>query len=133
MSDIIIPIEIDLKLTQDTKELPKLSEKVLEMGELVIRTYLGMHVPDFTVAETEIRMPNPVTMVALYRTAMNKTLVARFAFFDFDDVIVEGGLVENSVDRKAWVFSCSSGFLTKNYPVIKKALDNAGVKPNPVA
>ncbi len=129
MENIIELLESELKVAQETKEVPELSKKMLEMGELVVRTYLGKNIKDFNMLETNTNVSNPVTLTAIYRSGMKKLHVARFSFFDFDDVMIEGGLVKHSHDEKIWFFSCSSGFLAKNYPILVELLKKAGISP----
>ena len=110
--------QIPLKTAQRNDATPALGRLVKEMGELVCRTYLGKQVKDFCVADTEFRMDTPVSLTATYKSPLGKQCVCRFLFYDFEPVVVEGGLVTHYADEKGWIFQCSSGFLVQNYQPI---------------
>lgn len=105
---------------------PAITAKVAEKAELVLRTFLGKHIPEFVVAETEMRMNLPCQITAMNEAAITgKLFVCKFMFFESDDIIVEGGLVKATNDEKVWIYTCSTAFLDANYEAIKEIIDRA--------
>ena len=116
---------LPIKTEEETSQTPKITEKVEQMAELVCRTYLGRFLPEFKVADTECYLETPASLLAVYEAPLGKTYSAKFLFFDFDPVHVDGGVVKFDTKEKSWVFTCSTGFLEQNYPKIIAAIEAA--------
>lgn len=111
-------MSFDLKTTEPAdfnEPKPKISLLVEEKAELCCRAFLGKFVPDFQVAKTECYLEGPAGLTAKFTDSQMRELTARFFFFEYEHVVVEGGLVLHTTEEKEWIFTASTGFLEYNY------------------
>ncbi len=103
---------------------PAITHKVAEKAELVCRTFIGKHLPEFVVADTECRLELPCVLTAVNKAPFGgKEFVAKFYFFEHDEIVIEGGLASYDTEGKLWIFTASTAFLDANFAPIQEILD----------
>lgn len=121
-------MNFDLKTTEEDPKpgnVAKITKLVEEKAELCCRMFLGKFLSDFVVAETDCYLENPAQLTAVYDQPLRKRCVCKFLFFDYDEIVVDGGLVKHAHDEKIWIYQVSTAFLDKNYDRLKAMLQRA--------